>query len=133
MRLPRSEWLPAGYPLVLAGAAAFGLGGGLDLWWHSTFGFEINHEALISPSHLALICSAGLGYFGLVWVAIDRRRRQPTRGFMADLAVAVSLGMLFRHSLYALFYSQPFATDYASGGAVTGRSSGWPGSPGGAT
>ena len=36
-------------------------------------------------------------------------------------------------AIYALFYSQPFATDYASGGAVTGRSSGWPGSPGGAT
>ena len=125
--LPRSAWLPPGYALVVAGAAAFGVGGGFDLWWHSTFGFEVNQEALISPSHLALICSAGLGYFGLVWVAIDRRRRERSRGFATDLAVAVSLGMLFRHSLYALFYSQPFATDYASGGSVGGSLFGFAG------
>ena len=125
--LPRSAWLPPGYALVLAGAAAFGVGGGFDLFWHSTFGFEVNHEALVSPSHLVLICSAGLGYFGLVWASVDRRRREGARGLAADLAVAVSLGMLFRHALYALFYSQPFATDYASNGSVTGSLFGFAG------
>jgi hypothetical protein len=127
LRLPRSAWLPPGYALVLAAAAAFGVGGGFDLWWHSTFGFEVNHEALVSPSHLVLICSAGLGYFGFVWVTIDRRRRERTRGFATDLVVAVSLGMLFRHALYALFYIQPFATDYASGGSLTGSLFGFAG------
>lgn len=125
--LPRSAWLPPGYSLVLAGAAAFGAAGGFDLWWHSTFGFEVNQEALISPSHLGLICSAGLSYFGLVWVAVERRRRERTRGFATDVAVAVSLGMLFRHSLYALIFSQPLATDYASGGRIAGSLFGFAG------
>ena len=125
--LPRSAWLPPGYALVLAGAAAFGLAGGFDLVWHSTLGFEVNHEALVSPSHLGLISSAGLGYFGLLWITIDRRSRARSRGFAADLAVAVTLGILFRHALYALHYAQPFATDYASGGSITGSLFGYAG------
>ena len=125
--LPRSSWLPPGYPVVLAAAAAFGLGGGFDLFWHSALGFEVDQEALVSPSHVILICAAGLGYFGLVWSAIARRRAQLTRRLSSDITVAVALGMLLRHSLYALIYSQPFATDYASGGAVSGALFGFTG------
>lgn len=124
--LPRASWLPPGYPVVLAAAAAFGLGGGFDLFWHSAFGFEVDQEALVSPSHIVLICTAGLGYFGLVWAAIARRA-QLTRRLSSDLTVAVALGMLLRHTFYALIYSQPFATDYASGGAVSGALFGFSG------
>lgn len=46
--------LPAGYALSLIGFFAFGAGGGVDMVWHETFGFEEGVEALISPAHLFL-------------------------------------------------------------------------------
>ncbi|MDE2854582.1 MAG: hypothetical protein OXN88_10465 [Chloroflexota bacterium] len=46
--------LPAGYALSLIGFFAFGAGGGVDMLWHETFGFEEGIEALVSPSHLFL-------------------------------------------------------------------------------
>ena len=46
--------LPRGYGLSLLGFFMFALGGGVDLVWHETFGFEEGTEALISPSHLFL-------------------------------------------------------------------------------
>lgn len=119
--VPRSAMLPAGYPLVLLAAAVFGAAGMFDLIWHSTVGFEVNQEALVSPSHIGLIFSSGLGYVGLAWVAIAQRRRYPGRRLLMDLAIAVSVGSVLRHSLYALSYSQPFSADYASGGAIAGQ------------
>lgn len=119
--LPRSAMLPAGYALVLVAATAFGAAGMLDLVWHATVGFEVNQEALVSPSHIALIFSSGLGYIGLAWVAIARRSREPGQRFVMDLLIALSVGAVLRHSLYALSYSQPFSADYASAGAIAGQ------------
>jgi hypothetical protein len=112
---------PAGYALVLVAAAAFGTAGMFDLVWHATVGFEVNQEALVSPSHIALIFSSGLGYIGLAWVAIARRGRVPGQRLFMDLAIALSVGAVLRHSLYALSYSQPFSADYASAGAIAGQ------------
>jgi hypothetical protein len=117
----RSAMLPAGYALVLVAAAAFGAAGIFDLAWHATVGFEVNQEALVSPSHIALIFSSGLGYIGLAWVAIARRGRVPGQRLLMDLAIALSVGAVLRHSLYALSYSQPFSADYASAGAIAGK------------
>ena len=44
-----------GYPLGLVGAVGFGIGGVLDLAWHTAFGIEVDMEALISPPHLLLV------------------------------------------------------------------------------
>jgi hypothetical protein len=114
----RSRALPAGYPLVLIGAAIFGLGGGVDLAWHTAFGFEVGHEALVSPAHLILIFSSGIGCLGLAWAAIDRLVRDADGGAMAQFGVALSLGIVLRVSLFAMLYSGPFSVDYASGGAL---------------
>jgi len=127
LAVPRSEMLPPGYAVVLVAAAAFGVAGMFDLVWHSTVGFEVDQEALVSPSHIALIFSSGLGYVGLAWVAIARRRREPAQRLFMDLAIALSVGAVLRHSLYALMYSQPFAADYASGGAIAGQLFGFSG------
>ncbi len=51
--------LPQEYMLSLLGVFIFGVAGGLDFAWHSTFGFEIDTEALLSPPHL-LLASGGL-------------------------------------------------------------------------
>jgi len=40
--------------LSLLGVAIFGLSGGVDFLWHSLFGFEVDTEALLSPTHLSL-------------------------------------------------------------------------------
>jgi hypothetical protein len=46
--------LPRGYGLSLVGALMFLAGGGLDMAWHTLFGFEADVEALLSPAHLWL-------------------------------------------------------------------------------
>src|SRR5262245_52377145 len=73
--LPRRDWLPAGYPLVLIGSVIFGLGGVFDFVWHSLFGFEARQEAVLAPSHLWL----GVGFmvcaFGLLQAATLQRAR----------------------------------------------------------
>ncbi len=53
-----TQSLPPGYLLSLAGVFLFGLGGALDLWWHTIFGIEEDTEALLSPTHLLLLTSA---------------------------------------------------------------------------
>jgi hypothetical protein len=127
LRVPRSEMLPEGYPVVLLFGAAFGAAGLFDLIWHTLFGFEVTQETLISPSHIGIIFTAGLGFVGFAWVAISRWRRAQAGHFLADLVVAISVGILLRHSLYTLLYSQPFDADYASGGAIAGHVFGFSG------
>src|SRR5579864_5586049 len=48
------EALPAGYGYSLLGVIVFGIGGVLDMIWHILFGFEVNVEALLSPTHIML-------------------------------------------------------------------------------
>ncbi|HVH65470.1 MAG TPA: hypothetical protein VM674_05490 [Candidatus Acidoferrum sp.] len=52
--------LPAGYGLSLIGLVLFGIGGVLDLGWHTLFGIERNVSALLSPTHLVLMASMAL-------------------------------------------------------------------------
>jgi hypothetical protein len=44
-----------GYRLGLIGAVGFGVGGVIDMAWHTAFGIEVDMEALISPAHLLLV------------------------------------------------------------------------------
>jgi len=125
---PRDSRLPPGYPLLILGAAGFGVGGAFDLAWHSTFGFEVGQEALVSPSHLALIYTSAVSVTGLVWATIAwRRRSAPVASTLESLAVALSLGLLLKTLLFAFLYSLPFSTDYASGGAISGELFGFAG------
>ena len=52
--------IPVGYDLGLLGAVLFGVGGVLDLIWHTVFGIEQDADALFSPVHLWLVSSAVL-------------------------------------------------------------------------
>jgi hypothetical protein len=67
--------LPDGYGLSLLGCVLFGIGGVLDLAWHLTFGIERGFQALISPTHLILILSAGLIVSGPLRAAWGRPGR----------------------------------------------------------
>jgi hypothetical protein len=52
--------IPIGYELGLVGIAIFGLGGIGDMIWHQVFGIEVGNAALLSPSHLMLLCGGTL-------------------------------------------------------------------------
>ncbi len=62
IRLGRTSFaaIPIGYELGLLGIAIFGLGGISDMIWHSVFGIEVGNAALLSPSHLLLLCGGTL-------------------------------------------------------------------------
>jgi hypothetical protein len=55
--------LPASIRTGIIAAPLFALAGIVDLWWHTTFGFETGIEPLLSPPHLAL---AGSMFFVVV-------------------------------------------------------------------
>ena len=51
---------PAGYPLAAIGGVVFWLSGIADFAWHTGFGIERGDAALLSPSHLGLLCGGVL-------------------------------------------------------------------------
>ena len=50
--------IPFGYETSVIGLVVFGVGGLGDLVWHTIFGIEVSIEALLSPTHLALLTGA---------------------------------------------------------------------------
>lgn len=116
---PLRAWLPRGYPLVLVGVVLFGLGGVFDSVWHSLFGFEVRLETLLSPAHLWLVVAYTLVVLGVLHAAAQHRTqtgRHEYRPSPADIPLLLGFGLLFRVILWSLFYSDPLAVDYASGG-----------------
>lgn len=94
--------LPRGYMLALGGVVIFGLGGAFDMFWHETFGFEENIEALLSPSHLLLATGAFLFLTGPVRAAWMRANASGWRDLLpAILALAMVLSLLTFFTMYA--------------------------------
>lgn len=62
VRRGRTGWnaIPVGYELGLVGVLVFGAGGVGDLIWHQVFGVEVGIAALLSPTHLMLLCGGTL-------------------------------------------------------------------------
>ena len=58
-RVPLRGTLAPPYRIAFLGFGLFGVAGVLDLAWHSVFGFEVDVESLLSPSHL-LLATAGM-------------------------------------------------------------------------
>jgi hypothetical protein len=76
--------IPVGYGVAIIGLGLLGLGGPIDLIWHSAYGFEVGVDAIYSPPHLMLffggllVCSTGIRS---MWakddIAPDLRRFTP--------------------------------------------------------
>jgi hypothetical protein len=118
-----ADWLPPRYALVALGAVLFGIAGGLDVIWHTLFGFELNLEVLLSPSHLVLFLAFGLIYFGVLSHAIyqfDRSPREHQNSFLTSLPMLIGIASLFVIVFWPTWYFDPFAADYASKGAIVG-------------
>jgi len=71
--------MPSGYELSLLGVSLFALAGIGDLIWHTFFGFEVNLEAVLSPTHL-LLAGSGMLILSGPFRATLRRPDLPMQG-----------------------------------------------------
>jgi hypothetical protein len=84
--------IPYGYAQSVLGVCALLLGGGLDAWWHSIFGFEHQMDLLLSPPHLFLLSGLFFLITGPVRSSLARREQ---RNLLNQLPMLVSLGLAF--------------------------------------
>jgi hypothetical protein len=102
------EALPPGYGASLAGVLIFFAGGLGDVAWHFIFGIEVDVEALLSPSHLALVLGAGLIVSGSLRSAWGRGE--------VGIAAVLSLGYAMLAVAFVTEIGSPFATPWAAEG-----------------
>lgn len=113
--------LPRGYRTFAVGVALFGLGGLVDMLWHTAFGVEVGQQAVLSPAHLWLAVTFTLAAFGLCEAAARWRVAAKSDAALltwADLPLVLTFGMLFRVMGWYAIYANPLLIDFASGGAV---------------
>ncbi len=106
---PGTSWrgvLPAGYDLSLVGVAVFAVAGVGDMIWHLLFGIEANVDALLSPTHLALVTGAVLIVGGPLRAAW--RRGQALGSWRERLSVLLSLTLVFTLLTFITQYAHPF-------------------------
>ena len=109
-RLGGRRWtrsLPRGYGLSLAAVLLFGVGGLLDLAWHSALGFERRFEALVSPPHLLLAACgmvAAAGPLRAAWLRPGQLAPWP-----AVIAAFYVLSTITFFSQFAHPFNEPFA------------------------
>lgn len=71
--------MPAGYEVSLLGVPLFAMAGISDLVWHTFFGFEVNLETVLSPTHL-LLAFSGILIMGGPFRAAMLRPTIPVQG-----------------------------------------------------
>jgi hypothetical protein len=105
-RYQRHGRIPVGYGLGFVGLALFAAGGLGDLVWHMAFGVEVDLEALLSPTHLALFVS------GILVVSSPLRAAWSDPG-SRTLALPALLSMTIVTATVAFFHMHlsPFLTD----------------------
>ncbi len=111
------EAVPRGYAAAAVGIVAFGIGGVLDMLWHTAFGVEVGNDALLSPSHLLL----GLGMFLIAsgpFVA-EVRRRDDSPSLGRRLPMVLSLVAIFLLLTFFTLYSGPYSNFLGARGQAT--------------
>jgi len=97
--------LPIGYMPSLVGILIFGFGGVFDLFWHETFGFEANTEALLSPAHLILALGSFVFVSGPLRAAWGRKQ---ARGWRDLLPAVFTLTYLMSAMMFFTMFISPF-------------------------
>ena len=101
--LRRSRRLELG-SLVTFGFVLFIVGAIGDFVWHEIFGIEVDLEALLSPTHLALMTGGLLMLSGPVRFAWERNERAPSIGAFFPTLVSVTL-MVAVASFFTMYFS----------------------------
>ena len=92
--------------IAAIGVAVFLLGAAGDAAWHELIGVEADLEALVSPTHLALLIG------GLLMVTMPVRTALTTAGELtrdAKLAMLMSVGLALSVVTFFLMYLSPWA------------------------
>jgi TolB protein len=120
--VPVRDALPGPYRLSLVGVLLFGVGGVLDLAWHTAFGFEVDVEALLSPTHLLLATSGLLMLSGPIRSAAARLWMEPERHdwlvagpFVIALTMASAVLIAFTQYVNPIVDAWASATETAAG------------------
>ena len=98
--LPRYAALPRGYGLAFLAVLLFGLAGTLDLIGHALFGFEVELEALLSPTHVPLFITWFVIAAGPLRVAL---KASEDDGKQLGFAVMIPSFISFACALMAIF------------------------------
>lgn len=110
---------PTGYGLALVGLMVFGLGGVLDLVWHTAVGVEQNLEALLSPPHLLLFASAALVISAPLRAALlTPSPRAPRMAQFAPVLASTTLTTML--AAFFLLYLSAFAEPVGSAALTAG-------------
>jgi len=117
--------LPPGYRAVLIGVGFYGVGGAFDFIWHGAFGFEVRHDAALSPSHLWLALAFTICSVGLLRAAVLQMRERGSRN--AHFGSALVLSSMILLGNWYISYGSPLITDFATGGAAVRDRDGYAG------
>lgn len=94
-------------PLIVFGLVLFGAGAVGDFVWHEIFGIEVDLEALLSPTHLALLAGGVLmvsGPFRSAWRTIT----EPQPGWRAFAPALASITLSTTAASFFLMYLSAF-------------------------
>lgn len=97
--------LPRGYWPSIIGVMIFGFGGGFDFFWHNTFGFEEDVQALLSPAHLLLATGAILFITGPVRAAWGQPASQSRPGWARLFPAIAALFLLLATFTFFIQYA----------------------------
>jgi hypothetical protein len=110
--------LPPAYMRSILGAAIFLMAGIGDFFWHETFGFEADIEALVSPAHLSLAVGAVLMISGPLRMAWGSNRLPDTKmPWTAVLSMFAVLGVFTFFTQYSSAFAE---SDLLTSGRPTG-------------
>src|SRR6266849_4911428 len=119
-----SAWkhaMPAGYEVSSLGIPLFAVAGIGDLRWHTLFGFEVNLETVLSPTHLLLALS-GILIMGGPFRAAMLRPTIPVQGSFTStlvhrwktlLPMLLSLTAILSVFTFFTQFAHPFVTTEA--------------------
>jgi len=111
--VPIRDTLAPPYRIAFLGSVLFALAGVLDLAWHTIFGFEVDVEALLSPTHLLLATSGMLMVGAPIRAAGARLPDGAPRSWRTAGPVAVPLAMAVAILVAFTQYANPVADVWA--------------------
>src|SRR5258708_22389938 len=113
----RTWWqsIPAGYELSMLGALLFVLSGVADMLWHIAFGIEANVDALLSPTHVALLLGGTLFLTGPIRAEARRRAAGIAEpGWAALMPRLLALMYVLAALSFFTQYANPWGGPWAS-------------------
>ena len=103
--------VPVGFEGAVVGAMLFGVGGALDLLWHTQFGIERELKILFSPTHLLLMSAMLLLAFGPIratWMVDEPARARTMWPVMLSAGALSSVLAVFFQ--YVSVFDRPVFT-----------------------